>query len=132
LPWVIAANTGGSPEQYWDIASRKSGPKGFIFDDGHGDGPSLAEFGVTGILEQPSLSVFNSSGTVVASNTGWETNANPALIASTAVAVGAFALPSGSADSAEVVNLSAGAFTRHVSGVDNTTGVGLAEVYEEQ
>jgi YVTN family beta-propeller protein len=94
------------------------------------DGPGLTEFGVGGVLAEPSLSVFNSSGSVIASNMGWESSSNPALIAITAVAVGAFALISGSADSAQIVDLPAGAYTMHVSGIDNTTGVALAEVYE--
>jgi hypothetical protein len=94
------------------------------------DGPSLTQFGVGGVLAAPSLSVFNNSGTVIASNTGWGTNANPALITSTAASVGAFALTSGSADSAQIVNLTSGAYTIQVTGVGNTTGVALAEVYE--
>jgi hypothetical protein len=95
-----------------------------------GDGPALTAFGVSGVLTQPSLSLFDSSGNVIASNTGWGTSSNPAQIASAAVSVGAFALPSGSADSAQIVNLSAGAYTMQVSGVGNSTGVALAEVYE--
>jgi hypothetical protein len=95
-----------------------------------GDGPSLTAFGVSGVLAQPSLSVFNNASMVIASNSGWGTSANPSLIASTAASVGAFALPSGSADSAGIVNLPAGAYTVQISGVDSTTGVALAEVYE--
>jgi septal ring-binding cell division protein DamX len=94
------------------------------------DGPALTQFGVGGALAEPSLSVFNSSGTVIASNTVWGTSSNPALIASTAASVGAFAFTSGSADSAQIVNFPAGAYTIQVSGVNNTTGVALAEVYE--
>jgi septal ring-binding cell division protein DamX len=94
-----------------------------------GDGPALTAFGVSGALAQPSLSVFDSSGTVIASNTGWGTNANPAALASAAASVGAFALASGSADSALIVNVSAGAYTMQLSGVSNSTGVALAEVY---
>jgi len=94
------------------------------------DGPSLTQFGVAGVLVQPSLSVLDNTGQVIASNTGWGTNSNPALIASTAASVGAFALKSGSADCSLIVSLSAGAYTVQVSGVNNTTGVALAEVYE--
>ena len=53
------------------------------------DGPALTGFGVAGVLAQPSLSVFNSEGTVVVSNTGWGTNTNPAQIVSAAASVGA-------------------------------------------
>jgi hypothetical protein len=95
-----------------------------------GDGPALTGFGVAGDLAQPSLSVFDNSGNVIASNTGWGTNSNPAQIASAASSVGAFALAAGSADSALIVNLSAGAYTMQISGVNNSTGVALAEVYQ--
>jgi len=94
------------------------------------DGPSLTQFGVTGVLAQPSLSVFDNAGKVIASNTGWGTNSNPGQIASAAAAVGAYALPLGSADCALIASLPAGAYTVQVSGVNNTTGVALAEVYE--
>src|SRR5271157_5586749 len=92
------------------------------------DGPSLGQFGVSGLLDRPSLSVFDNSGKVIATNTGWDTSANPAPIVSAATTVGAFALPSGSADSAKIVALSPGAYTIQVSGVNSTTGVALAEV----
>jgi sugar lactone lactonase YvrE len=94
------------------------------------DGPGLTQFSVPGVLAQPILSVFNSAGTVIASNTGWGTSSNPALIASTAASVGAFALAAGSADSALIVDLPAGTYTIQISGVGGTTGVALAEVYE--
>jgi streptogramin lyase len=95
-----------------------------------GDGPALNQFNVPGVLAQPSLSVYNSAGTMIASNTGWGTNSNPAQIAGVSASVGAFALASGSADCVVLVNLPAGAYTVHVSGVNNTTGVALAEIYE--
>ena len=94
------------------------------------DGPTLQQFGVPGVLAQPSLSVFNSAGTAIAANTGWSTNSNPAFIASTAASVGAFQVASGSADCALIVTLPAGAYTVQVSGAGNTTGVALAEIYE--
>ena len=93
-----------------------------------GDGPSLTGFGVAGALAQPSLSVL-SGQTMVASNTGWGNSASPSQIASIASAVGAFPLPSGSADCAQVVNLTPGAYTMQISGVNNITGVALAEIY---
>jgi septal ring-binding cell division protein DamX len=95
-----------------------------------GDGPALAAFGVSGGLALPSLSVYGSSDNVIAANTGWGTGSNPAEVASAAASVGAFALLAGSADSAQLVTLPAGAYTMQVSGVNNSTGVALAEVYE--
>jgi sugar lactone lactonase YvrE len=96
-----------------------------------GDGPSLTQFGVAGVLAQPILTLL-SGQTVVATNTGWGTSTNPtpAQIASVATQVGAFPFASGSNDSALVVSLSPGAYTVQISGVNNTTGVALAEIYE--
>ena len=95
-----------------------------------GDGPSLTQYNVTGVLAQPSLAVYNGGGTKIASNTGWGTSSNPSQIASAAAFVGAFPFASNSADCAQVVNLSPGAYTIQISGVGSTTGVSLAEVYE--
>jgi YVTN family beta-propeller protein len=95
-----------------------------------GAGPGLAQFGISGFLAQPSLSVSNSAGALVASNTGWATSSSPAGLARIAAQVGAFAFASGSADCAAVVSLPAGAYTVQVSGVNNSTGVALAEIYE--
>ena len=96
-----------------------------------GDGPSLTAFGVSGALAQPSLTLINqTTGATIASNTVWGTNSNPAQITSVAAQVGAFAFAPGSADSAVIVNLPAGEYTAEVSGVNSTSGVALAEIYE--
>jgi YVTN family beta-propeller protein len=93
-------------------------------------GPGLAQYGVPGVLAQPTLSLLNGAGTVIASNTGWGTNANPAQVSAVAAQVGAFAFAEASADCALMANLPPGSYTVQVSGVGNTTGVALAEVYE--
>jgi hypothetical protein len=94
------------------------------------DGPALAQFGVAGVLANPTLSLFNGSGAVLASNTGWGTGNFQAQLANAAISVGAFALQAGSADSALIASLPAGAYTVQVSGVNNSTGIALAEIYE--
>ena len=90
-------------------------------------GPTLSTYGVTGVLAQPTLTVYNSSGTSVASNTIW---GGGSTLSSTMTQVGAFALPTTSADSAVLVTLPAGAYTVQVSGVNGTTGNALVEIYE--
>jgi sugar lactone lactonase YvrE len=95
-----------------------------------GVGPALASFGVTGVLARPTISVVDSNNNVVASNTGWGTNANASDIAAVSAQVGAFALAAGSADSALLANLAPGAYSVELTGVGSTTGVGLAEVYD--
>jgi sugar lactone lactonase YvrE len=94
------------------------------------DGPSLSQFNVSGVLAQPVLRVVDSSGNTIDADTGWGTNLDAAEIAAAAASVGAFALPQGSADSATLISLSPGSYTIQVSGVNDTTGVALAEVYE--
>jgi sugar lactone lactonase YvrE len=91
------------------------------------DGPTLTEFSVTGVLSVPSLNIFDSSGHLLASNTGWN---NDPRLAAAAQSVGAFALAPGSTDCALIITLPAGGYTAQVSGVGGTTGVALAEVYE--
>ena len=93
-------------------------------------GPGLAQFNVTGSLAQPVLTVYDSAGNMVATNTVWQTAANPAEITSVGSVVGAFALESGSADSALVLDLAPGSYTAQVAGANATTGVALVEVYQ--
>ncbi len=90
-------------------------------------GPGLSQFGVSGVLAQPVLSLFDSTGRLVAGNSGWN---NSAAVAAADATVGAFSLQAGSADAALLLNLSPGAYTAQVSSANNTTGVALAEVYE--
>ena len=90
-------------------------------------GPTLSTYGVTGVLAQPTLTVYNASGTSVASNTVW---GGGSTLSSAMTQVGAFALPTTSADSAVLVTLPAGAYTVQVSGVNGTTGNALVEIYE--
>jgi uncharacterized protein (DUF1800 family) len=94
-----------------------------------GVGPRLASapFNVPGTLADPQLTLFgpNSSSLVAASNNDW----NPAQ-AAIFDSVGAFALIPGSKDAALVVDLDPGSYTAQVSGVGNTTGVAIVEVYE--
>jgi hypothetical protein len=90
-------------------------------------GPALTTFGFRFVLLAPVLSLFDSSGKMIQTNQGWSTGTATAAIMSSA---GAFALPSGSADSALVVTLPAGVYTAQVSGAGATTGNVLLEIYE--
>jgi hypothetical protein len=90
-------------------------------------GPALNGFGVVGTLPDPLLQLFSGS-TVLASDQGWEGDAN---IAGAAASVGAFSWgDSATADSALLVSLPPGAYTAQVSGASGDTGVALVEVYE--
>jgi Alkaline phosphatase len=97
-----------------------------------GTGPTLARFGISGVLDHPQLQLLNSSSTVMASNDTWGTSANAALIRTTASKVGAFALDEGSLDAAVLVTLSPGSYTVKLTGTAETTGIALLEVYSVQ
>lgn len=92
-------------------------------------GPSLAQFGVGGVLARPQLTLYSGS-TAVATNVGWSTSADVAAIAAGAAQVGAFALGATSADAALIANLDAGAYTARVTGAGGATGIALLEIYE--
>ncbi len=89
-------------------------------------GPTLTTFGVQGPLADPTLRVIDGRGVAVASNDNWA-----AALASTFAQVGAFPLTPASRDAALLVTLPAGGtYTIQVSGVNNSTGEALIEVYE--
>ena len=90
-------------------------------------GPTLVNFGVHFALLDPVLSLYDSAGVQIQTNKGWITgNATAAIMSS----VGAFALPSGSNDSAIVVTLPPGAYTAQIAGASGTPGTALVEIYE--
>jgi hypothetical protein len=93
-----------------------------------GSGPALAQFGLSGLLPDPKLQVFDGSQQLIASNTSWGGNAQ---IASVAASVGAFTWGnSATPDSALLLTLPPGAYTAQVSGSSGDTGVTLVEVYD--
>jgi hypothetical protein len=92
-------------------------------------GPTLAVFGVNGVLATPKLDIYSGS-TVIATNTGWTTSGNSAEIAAAAVRSGAFALGATSADSAILTTLAPGSYTAMVSAANGSSGVVLVEVYD--
>ena len=94
-------------------------------------GPTLAaSFGLSGTLAAPVLTLVDNQSRTIASNTGWTTSTNSAAITSTAARVGAFPFAANSSDSALLTTLSPGAYTALISGVNNTTGLSIVEVYD--
>jgi hypothetical protein len=92
-----------------------------------GIGPGLASFGVAGVLAQPQLDLYSSTGTLLATNAGWGGDADLAAAFS---AVGAFPLSTSSADSALLVPEVGGAYTAQVTGLNGGQGNALAEIYD--
>ncbi len=91
-------------------------------------GPGLTALGVGGVLLNPQLEVY-AGQTKLTSNDDWSST-----LASTFASVGAFGLTVGSRDAALIVDLSASdsgtGYSVQVSGVNNTTGNAIIEVYE--
>ncbi len=90
-------------------------------------GPTLAEFGLTGLLADPQLAVYGSGEQLVASNDNW---GGGATLATAFQQAGAFPLPTGSLDSAVLMSLPTGAYTAVIDGANNGTGVALLEAYD--
>jgi uncharacterized membrane protein len=101
-----------------------NGPKNLLI---RAVGPALTQFGVGGVLSDPQLAIFNAAGTETNRNDDW---GGGAALAGAFTSVGAFGLPAASKDAALNVTLQPGSYTVQVSGVANTTGVALAEIYE--
>jgi hypothetical protein len=95
------------------------------------DGPVLGQFSVSSPLPDPVLTVYDSMGNVVATNTGWTSNTNPSTISSAARQTGAFALPNPSADSALLLTLQPGAYTAQITSAKGNSGVALFEAYTD-
>lgn len=94
-------------------------------------GPALTAFGVAGALADPKLELYNGA-TKVSENDNWGTPVGgaTAVTAATFSSVAAFPLAAGSRDSALLATLAPGSYTAQVTGINNTTGVALIEVYE--
>ena len=88
-------------------------------------GPSLSSAGVTGALQDPTLELFNGSGTSLATNDDWMTT-QKAEIEATTIA------PSNDRESAIVATLPGGNYTAVVRGKNNTVGVAVVEAYNLQ
>jgi len=88
-------------------------------------GPNLANYGITGVVANPTLELHRSSdGAIIASNNDWGSASNAAEIQATGLA------PVSSLESAILITLPPGAYTAIVSGAGGGSGVGIVEVYD--
>jgi outer membrane protein assembly factor BamB len=96
-----------------------------------GIGPSLTQYGVTGVLADPRLTAVNQlDGGQIATNDNWADAPNVAQIITTLPAVGAFAVPTDSLDAMLLRSFTAGPYTALVTGAAGSTGVALLELYD--
>ena len=87
-------------------------------------GPTLSGFGLSGVLRDPVLSLYDSSGTLLATNDNWESDVNHFVVEANGLA------PANPLESAIAPTLAPGAYTVIVTGKDATPGIGLVEVYD--
>jgi hypothetical protein len=97
-----------------------------------GVGPTLRNFGLgaNAVLADPFLTLKDAAGNTIRTNDDWASGDDAASIAAAAASSGAFALANGSKDAAMLVMLAPGSYTLQLSGVGNTTGIGIVEVYD--
>ena len=88
-------------------------------------GPSLAAAGVPGALGDPRVALYDGNGDLVGFNLDWQDGQGPE-IAATGLQ------PSDNREAALIVTLQAGNYTAVVEGSNETSGVGLVEVYQVQ
>jgi hypothetical protein len=90
-------------------------------------GPSLANVGVSGFLEDPTLELHNGNGTLNSANDNWKMRTDgtsqQAEIEATTIP------PTNDLESALVATLVPGNYTAIVRGTLNTTGIAVVEVY---
>ncbi|CAN5412752.1 hypothetical protein BH20VER3_BH20VER3_20960 [soil metagenome] len=86
-------------------------------------GPSLGSSGVAGSLQDPQMELHDSSGEPIASNNNWQESLDAGEILDYGLA------PSDPRESALVARLAPGNYTAIISGVNNSTGIGLVESY---
>jgi hypothetical protein len=91
-------------------------------------GPGLGAFGVPAVLARPKVDVYREQE-LLRSNTGWGSDGLGNDLVTAALSVGAFALASGSADSALTLEVNPGVYTIQISGVGGLAGEVLAEIY---
>ena len=86
-------------------------------------GPSLTGLGIAGALQNPTLVLVNSDGMVIRSNDSWRDSQANEIIATGLQ-------PSDDREATLIEMPAPGSYTAIVRGVENTTGVGLVEVYQ--
>ena len=95
-------------------------------------GPELTQYGVSNPLADPTLELHDSTGALIASNDNWQHTIIGGIITSSQVASirASGHAPGDPSESAIIATLQPGRYTAIVRGVNNTTGIGLMEVYD--
>jgi hypothetical protein len=88
-------------------------------------GPDLANRGVPGSISDPTLAIFDVGGNQIFFNNNWR-DSEFTTISGTTYA------PNFLSESTIIINLVPGPYTAIVRGVNNTTGIGLVEVFDTE
>jgi hypothetical protein len=97
-----------------------SGPKAVVL---RGMGPSLASAGIFNFLADPVLELRGSDGALIRKNDNWKDDQRNLI-------EGTLFQPTNDNESVIVASLNPGAYTALLTGKDQTTGVGLVEIYD--
>ena len=90
-----------------------------------GLGPSLAAFGITNALADPTLELRDENGVLVFADNDWQDNASQS-----AQITAAGLAPTNAKESAIAATLSPGLYTAILAGAQSSVGVGIVEVYD--
>jgi hypothetical protein len=95
-------------------------------------GPSLTQYGVPDALTDPTLELHDGTGALIASNDNWMVTIIGGIITTNQVRdiFNSGLAPGQRAESAIIATLPPGDYTAIVRGVNDTTGIGLVEVYD--
>ena len=85
-------------------------------------GPTLTEHGITDVIQNPTLELHDSTGSLIARNDHWK-NTQAAAIAATGLA------PPNDSESAILATLQPGSYTVVQADANGGTGAGLIEIY---
>ena len=104
------------------ILGNHDGSDGIVI---RGIGPSLGAAGVLDALADPTLELRDMNGDVVVANNDWQENAVQAV-----ELIAAGLAPVNPLEAGIATTLPPGLYTALLAGLDDTTGVGLIEVYD--
>jgi hypothetical protein len=94
-------------------------------------GPSLGDAGIQDLLQDPMLALHDANGATIATNDNWKINGQTQQSQEALVRASNLA-PSNDSEAVIVATLPPGPTTAIVRGKNNSTGVGLVEVYNLQ
>jgi hypothetical protein len=87
-------------------------------------GPSLSAFGLSPVLDDPTLELRDRNGALLISNNDWQDNATQA-----AEIMAAGLAPGNAREAAVAATLAPDVYTALLAGLGDTTGIGIIEVY---